>query len=460
MNLLKKDRDFYRQILAITIPIVIQNGISSFVSLLDNIMVGQMGTIPMSGVSIANQLFTIYALCIFGASAGAGIFTAQFYGKNDMEGVRYTFRFKYMVCTLLALIGLAVFMLWDAPLLSIYLTGEGDPAEAALTLAEARDYVRVNLWGFIPFALANAYSSTLRETGKTMVPMVGGIAAVLVNLVLNYLLIFGNFGLPEMGVRGAALATVVSRFVELSIVAGWAHWNSGKAAPYIRGAYQSLRIPATLLKSVITKFIPLLANEFMWSTGIAMLNQSYSTCGLDVVPALTISATIQNLANVVSIALASAIGICMGQMLGAGKSREELKSANRKLLGLSLVVGVAFGGLLLAVSGLFPRLYNTTDQVRSLATALICVTGLTLPLMGYSLSCYFTLRSGGQVMVTFLFDSCFMWCCPVLLAFCLSRFTDMSILWMYAICQSMDLIKAGIGTLLIRKGIWIRNLTQ
>ena len=460
MRMLRKDRDFYRHILAITLPIIIQNGISSFVSLLDNIMVGQMGTIPMSGVSIANQLFTIYALCIFGASAGAGIFTAQFYGKNDMEGVRYTFRFKYMVCTLLALIGLAVFMLWDAPLLSIYLTGEGDPADAALTLAEARDYVRVNLWGFIPFALANAYSSTLRETGKTMVPMVGGIAAVLVNLVLNYLLIFGNLGLPEMGVRGAALATVVSRFVELSIVAGWAHWNSGKAAPYIRGAYQSLRIPASLLKSIITKFIPLLANEFMWSTGIAMLNQSYSTCGLDVVPALTISATIQNLANVVSIALASAIGICMGQMLGAGKSREELKSANRKLLGLSLVVGVAFGGLLLAVSGLFPRLYNTTDQVRSLATALICVTGLTLPLMGYSLSCYFTLRSGGQVMVTFLFDSCFMWCCPVLLAFCLSRFTDMSILWMYAICQSMDLIKAGIGTLLIRKGIWIRNLTQ
>jgi putative MATE family efflux protein len=460
VNLLKKDRDFYRQILAITIPIVIQNGISSFVSLLDNIMVGQMGTIPMSGVSIANQLFSIYALCIFGASAGAGIFTAQFYGKNDMEGVRYTFRFKYMVCTLLALLGLVVFMLWDAPLLSMYLTGEGDPADAALTLAEARDYVRVNLWGFIPFALANAYSSTLRETGKTTVPMVGGIAAVLVNLVLNYLLIFGNFGLPEMGVKGAALATVVSRFVELSIVAGWAHWNSGKITTYIRGAYQSLRIPASLLKSIITKFIPLLANEFMWSAGIAMLNQCYSTCGLDVVPALNISATIQNLANVVSIALANAVGICMGQMLGAGKSREELLSSNRKLMRLSLLVGAVFGCVLLAISGLFPRLYNTNEDVRSLAMALICVTGLLMPLMSYTLSSYFTLRSGGQVIVTFLFDSCFMWCCPVLLAFCLSRFTSMHIVLMYGICQGMDLIKAGIGTVLIRKGIWIRNLTQ
>ena len=460
MRMLRKDRDFYRHILAITLPIIIQNGISSFVSLLDNIMVGQMGTIPMSGVSIANQLFTVYALCIFGASAGAGIFTAQFYGKNDMEGVRYTFRFKYVICTLLALLGMVVFVLWDTPLLSMYLTGAGDPADAAQTLAEAEAYVKANLWGFIPFALANAYSSTLRETGKTTVPMVAGIAAVLVNLVLNYLLIFGNFGMPEMGVRGAAVATVVSRFVELSIVAGWAHLNSRKAAPYMQGAYRSLRIPVTLLKSVTGKCIPLLANEFMWSAGIAMLNQCYSTCGLDVVPALNISATIQNLANVVSIALASAIGICMGQMLGAGKSREELMTANRKLMRLSLLVGAVFGCVLLSISGLFPRLYNTNEDVRSLAMALICVTGLLMPLMAYTLSSYFTLRSGGQVIVTFLFDSCFMWCGPVLLAFCLSRFTSMSIIWMYAICQGMDLIKAGIGTVLIRKGIWIRNLTQ
>ena len=456
----KKDWNFYKRILAIAIPIVIQNGISSFVSLLDNIMVGQVGTIPMSGVSIANQLFTIYALCIFGASAGAGIFTAQFYGKNDMEGVRNTFRFKYIICTLLSLLGMVVFVLWDEPLLSMYLTGEGDPAAAAQTLAEARDYVWVNLWGFIPFALANAYSSTLRETGKTVVPMVGGITAVLVNLALNYLLIFGHFGLPEMGVRGAAVATVVSRFVELSIVAGWMHLNRNKAAPYIRGVYRSFKIPGTLLKSVTGKCIPLLANEFLWSTGIALLNQSYSTCGLDVVPALNISATIQNLANVVSIALANAIGITMGQMLGAGKSREELKQANGKLLNLSILCGAVFGVLLLLVAELFPLLYNTTDQVRSLASSLIRVTALMMPLIAYSLATYFTLRSGGQVFITFLFDSCFMWVCPVVLAFLLSRFTDMGIVAMYAICQGVDVIKAGFGTWLIRKGVWIRDLTQ
>ena len=459
LTALKRDRDFYKRILAISVPIIIQNGITQFVSLLDNIMVGQVGTVPMSGVSIANQLLFVFNLCVFGASAGAGIFTAQFYGRDDRKGIRHTFRFKFLISMALAIVSIGVFLVLGRPLLGIYLTGEGDPLAAAQTLAYGEDYLRIMLLGLLPFALTNAYSSTLRETGQTVVPMVGGITAVLTNLALNYVLIFGHLGLPAMGVRGAAIATVISRYVELAVVAGWTHTHEARV-PFIRGAYRSMTIPGPLLKSIVQKGIPLLANEFFWSTGVAMLNQCYSTCGLDVVPALNISTTVQNLANVVSIALANAIGISMGQMLGAGKSREELRSANGKLMVLSVVVGAVFGGLLVAISGLFPRLYNTTDDVRSLAASLICVTGLLMPLMSYTLSSYFTLRSGGQVMVTFLFDSCFMWCGPVLLAFCLSRFTDLGIVALYAICQSMDLIKAGIGTILIRKGIWIRDLTK
>jgi len=458
LSKLKQDAPFYRRILTIAIPIVIQNGITNFVSLLDNIMVGQVGTVPMSGVSIANQVLMVFNLCIFGASAGAGIFTAQFFGRGDHKGVRHTFRFKFLICLLLGLLGIGIFLLWGEPLLALYLTGEGDPLEAAQILAHGVDYLRLMLLGFLPFALTTAYSSTLRETGQTVVPMAAGISAVLVNLVLNYLLIFGHLGFPAMGVRGAAIATVISRYVELAVVAGWAHLNSRKV-PFIRGAYQSLAIPKPLLVSIIRKSMPLLLNEFLWSSGVATLSQCYSTCGLDVVPALNISTTIQNLSNVASLALANAIGIVMGQMLGAGKSRDEVQSANTKLLALSLLCGAVFGGLLLAVSNAFPLLYNTTDAVRSLAASLIRVTGLLMPLMAYTLSAYFTLRSGGQVFVTFLFDSCFMWICAVTLAFCLSRFTDLAIVPLYAICQGAELIKAAIGTWLIKKGIWIRNLT-
>lgn len=452
------DRAFYRRVLGVAVPIIIQNGITNFVSLLDNIMVGQVGTVPMSGVSIVNGLLFVFNLCVFGASSGAGIFTAQFYGSRDDEGIRHTFRFKFLICTAISLLGIGIFLSGGQPLIGLYLTGEGDAATASGALHYGLSYLHVMLWGFVPFALTNAYSSTLRETGETMVPMVGGITAVLVNLCLNYVLIFGHFGAPEMGVAGAALATVISRYVELAIVAGWTHCNRARN-PYIVGAYRSLYIPGKLLKAIVIKGMPLLLNEFLWSSGMAVMNQCYSTCGLDVVPAMNISSTLFNLGSVVFLSMGNAVGILMGQMLGAGNSESEIRDANRKLITVSVASGVVFGGLMAAVSGLFPQIYNTTDAVRMLATQLICVSAAMMPFNSYTNATYFTLRSGGQTMVTFLFDSCFVWVCCVPLAFCLSRFARLSILPLYILCQGMDLVKCAIGAVMLKQGKWIQNLT-
>lgn len=453
------DRTFYRRVLGVAVPIIIQNGITNFVSLLDNIMVGQVGTIPMSGVSIVNGLMFVFNLCIFGASSGAGIFTAQFYGSRDDGGVRNTFRFKFLICTTIAVLGILLFLSGGPALIGLYLTGEGDAAAAAGALAYGLEYLHMMLWGFLPFALTNVYASTLRETGETAVPMMGGIAAVLVNLCLNYVLIFGHFGAPEMGVSGAALATVISRYVELVIVAGWTHLHHTRN-PYIVGAYRSLYIPGKLLKAIIIKGMPLLINEFLWSSGMATLNQCYSTCGLDVVPAMNISSTLYNLGSVVFLSMGNAVGILMGQMLGAGNPESVVRDANRKLIAVSVASGVVFGGLIASVSGLFPQIYNTTDSVRLLAAQLICVSAVMMPFNSYTNATYFTLRSGGQTMVTFLFDSCFVWICCVPLAFCLSRFAQLPILPLFAICQAMDLIKCLIGAFMLKQGKWIQNLTQ
>ncbi len=284
------DRAFYRRVLTIVIPIIIQNGITNFVSMLDNIMVGQVGTLPMSGVSIVNQLLFVFNLCIFGATAGAGIFTAQFQGSGDDDGIRHTFRFKIIICGILGIAGVALLAGFSEPLIRLFLTGSGDPADAAAILDYGRRYLRMMLLGLIPFSICNAYAGTLKETGETFIPMLGGIMATLVNLVLNYILIFGHFGAPELGVEGAAIATVISRFVELGIVAGWTHLHRQKN-PFIVGAYRSMRIPAGLLRNIIVKGMPLLFNELLWSSGMTFMNQSYSTCGLDVVPALNISTT-------------------------------------------------------------------------------------------------------------------------------------------------------------------------
>lgn len=453
------DRAFYRRVFAVAIPIIIQNGITNFVSLLDNIMVGQVGTLQMSGVSIVNNLIFVFNLCIFGANSGAGIFTAQFHGSQDHDNIRHTFRFKMICSVLLSVLGIGVFLLLGSPLIGLYLTGEGDPSDAVLTMEQGLAYLKVMLWGLLPFALSNAYAGTLRECGQTRVPMLAGIGAVAVNLALNYVLIFGHFGAPAMGVRGAALATVISRYVELAIVAAWTHLN-GKKHPFACGAFRSLYIPGGLLKNIVLKGSPLLVNEFLWACSMAIMNQCYSTCGLDVVPAMNISSTVYNLISVVYLAMGASVGIIMGQLLGAGEPEPVIRDNNRKLIATSVTSGLVFGVFMLLLSGQFPKLYNTPDEVRHLASRLICVSALMLPVNSYTHSTYFTLRSGGQTMVTFLFDSCFQWGICVPLAFCLSRFTPIGILPLYLACQSTDILKSFIGYRMLKQGKWIRNLAQ
>lgn len=453
------DRAFYRRAMAVALPIIIQNAITNFVSMLDNIMVGQVGTLQMSGVSIVNQLLFVFNLCIFGATAGAGIFTAQFHGSRNTDGIRHTLRFKLLISLLITGIGLGIFLAWGKPLIGLYLQGEGDPAEAAQAMEHGLSYLKVMLWGLLPFAICNSYSGTLRETGQTVVPMVGGISAVLLNLVLNYILIFGHFGAPRLGVQGAAIATVISRYAELLIVVGWTHFNPEKN-PFIRGALRSFRIPGELLRVIIRKGMPLLINEFLWSSGMAILNQCYSTCGLDVVPAMNINTTIFNVASVAFLSLGNSVGIIMGQMLGANTPEAEVRDTNRKLIALSVAAGSVVAVILVSVSGVFPNVFKTTPQVRQLATALICISAAAMPLNSIANATYFTLRSGGQTMVTFLFDSCFVWSLCVPLAFCLSRFTGIGIIPLYAILQATELFKCTIGIFMLKQGKWIRNLTK
>ena len=448
---------FYKRTLAIAVPLIIQSGITNFVSLLDNIMVGQIGTQQMSGVSIVNQLMIVLNLCVFGAVAGAGIFTAQYYGSGNHEGIRFSFRYKVLLCLAISALGITVLTVGDKLLIGLYLQGEGNPADAAQTLRYGQEYLKVMLLGIAPFALSNAYASTLRECGKASVPMTAGVVAVLTNLVLNYCLIYGNFGLPQMGVRGAALATAISRYVELAIVATWMHTHKS-SQPYIVGAYRSCYIPGKLLRQFAVKGMPLLVNEALFGAGLAMLNQCYSTCGLNVVPALNISSTIYSLSSVVYMSLGHAVGIIMGQMLGAGNSRDVVMDANRKLTVLGVFCGVVFGALLAAISGVFPLLYSTTDAVRTLATRLILVSAAAMPIYAYIHPVYFTLRSGGKTIITFLFDSGFLWVCAVPVAVVLSRFTDMSVVWLYAICSGIEIFKCIIGFFMIRSGGWMQNL--
>ena len=270
------NRDFYKMVLMIAVPIMIQNGITNFVSLLDNIMIGQVGTEQMSGVAIVNQLIFVYNLCIFGGVSGAGIFTAQYFGQGNHEGVRQTMRFKLWMVIVLTSLTVMLFLSCGTNLISAYLKGDGSAESIAATLFHGERYLRIMLVGLPAFAAVQIYSSTLRECGQTMLPMKAGLAAVVVNLLFNYILIYGKFGAPALGVSGAAIATVLSRYVEMLITVLGVHRKSrGERAPYsfVTGLYSTLKVPRELTLKIVRKGSPLLFNETLWAAGMAMLTQ-------------------------------------------------------------------------------------------------------------------------------------------------------------------------------------------
>ncbi|MBQ3392510.1 MAG: MATE family efflux transporter [Lachnospiraceae bacterium] len=444
----------------IALPIMLQNFITNFVNMLDNIMVGRIGTDPMTGVSIVNSLLFVWNLCIFGGLSGIGIFTAQYCGKGDHEGVRWTFRLQMILSVLLTAAGIAVFMAAGPQLITLYLHEDGGGGSAAATMEYALSYLSMMCAGFLPFAVTQAYGTTLRSHGETVAPMTASFLAVAVNLAGNYILIYGKLGAPAMGVRGAALATVLSRFVELVYIVVWTSRHAART-PFIEGAFRSLYAPAELIVSCFQKGMPLLLNEALWAGGQAILVQCYSVRGLSVVSAFNIAQTITNLFNVAFIAMGSATAIIIGQRLGElGESHaRELKEEAWKLTLFSVLLCVISAILMLAVSGLFPRIYNTTDQIRRLATGLIITAALFMPVHAFNNSSYFIIRSGGKTMITFLFDSCFCWAVSIPTAFFLAHFTAVPIIPMYAVVLAVEGIKMVIGISLVNKGIWIRDIT-
>ncbi len=450
------DKRFYQTVLAVTLPILVQNAITNFVNMLDNIMIGRVGTTEMTGVAIANQLIFIFNLCIFGALSGAGIFTAQFYGKNDKKGIADTMRFKLYVAVAISIAGCAILLLAGEPLVELYLRGEGDVTDITASLGHALDYIHIMLIGFIPFALSQSYVSTLRENGETFVPMVAGSVAVLVNLVFNYILIYGHLGAPALGPKGAAVATVLSRFVELAIVVIWTHAHT-KRHPFAALIYKTCKIPVSLVGKIFVKGMPLMVNELLWSIGIAALMQCYSVRGYHVVSALNISQTIANLFNVVYMSIGSSVAIFVGQLLGAGKM-EEAVDTDRKLIAFSTVSCVAVGAVLFAIAPLFPEIYKTTEDVRVLASQLIRVSALYMPIGAFLHASYFTLRSGGKTGITFAFDSGFICLISYPAAYILASFTSLPILPMYFAVQMLDLIKCVIGFILVKRRVWVNNI--
>lgn len=447
------DKAFYRRYLLLALPMIVQNAITNLVSFLDNIMVGQLGTEQMSGVAIVNQLIFVYNLAIFGAVSAASIFGAQYYGKGDHKGHMYSFRFKLYATLLVTAFAILVFLIKGGNLISLYLTDTTGNGATEQALQYGLEYLSIMVVGLIPFAINQSYATNIKETGQTLIPMIASFVAVGTNAVLDYLLIFGIGPFPKLGVMGAALATVIARYIEAIIVIVWAHTHA-KQNQYLKGAYVGFGVPGQELKAILIKGFPLMMNEVLWAAGMTAVTQCYSVRGLSVVAGLNIATTITNLFNIVYLQLGACISIVVGQYLGAGKL-EEAKDADNKMIAFSVFCCIIMAAVMLVVGRFFPAIYNTSEEIKKLATSFIAVSAMIMPFCSFSHASYFTLRSGGKTFVTFLFDSVFTWVIVVPTAFVLAHYTGLGIVGIYFFVQATEMIKVIIGYCMVRSNVWL-----
>ncbi len=453
-----KVRQIFKRALTLAVPMMIQNGITNAVGLVDNIMVGSLGTEAFTAVSIVGQLIFVFNLAIFGGMSGPGIYGAQYFGQKNTEGFRGTVRVKHWIGAGVLLAGLAALIFGGEFLIDLYLKGESSDIDPVLTMSLAKSYLSVMLWGLPPFVITQIYAGSLRETGASLKPMAAGVASVFVDIAFNYLLIYGKFGFPQLGVQGAAIATIMSRFAEMLIVVLWA-FAARKKHDFLIGLYKTLLVPKDATIKIVKKSLPIFFNEFLWAGGIAVLTQCYSRRGLDIVAGMNISNALCNMLNVVFIALGNAVGILVGQTLGAGRYKDAKEEAFR-LMWFTGGVSVILTAIPISISGIFPNCYETTVEVRNYATWFIVITSLFFPLQGFLNALYFTLRSGGKTLVTFLFDSVFSWVVSVPAAYLLCTFTTLPIMSIFAIVQALDFIKVTVGYILVKKGVWISSLVE
>lgn len=450
------DKNFYKHVLYMVIPMIMQNLITNFVSMIDNIMVGQLGTAPMSGVSIVNQFVFVANITVFGAVSGASIYGTQYFGKGDHEGQKFTFRFRLIAVLIIIGIFAVVFVEFQEPLIRLFLSKDDSREMIENTLTYGRDYMGIIVLSLFPFGIGQAYASTIRESGETNIPMAAAFSAVGVNLLLDYGLIFGKLGMPEMGVQGAAIATVIAKFIEAAVMIIWTHTHL-KRMPSAVGLYRGFHIPQDVIANIIKTGTPLLLNEFLWSLGMAVVAQCYSARGIDMVAARNIANTLTNLFNVIFIQMGGCIGIMVGMELGSGDLKRA-KDVDNKMIVFSFVITVFFAIAMVPVGYAFPMMYKTEPVVRSLATYYILISAMAMPMWSFTNAVYFTLRSGGKTLLTFIFDMGLTWSVMIPVAWFLCYKTDMDIHWVIVLIMFSEIIKVIIGFFMVRSNLWLNDL--
>lgn len=444
------DRLFFRTVLSIAVPMMLTQLITSSVNLVDNLMVGMLGDAAIGSVAAVNRYYMIANFAAMGLTNAGAVFIAQYLGANEEAHMKETFRtvllFSFVIMGLFTAVGLTM----PGMILRFFTKDAG-------IIEDGVQYLSIAAWSFLPSAIMLSVYSSMRAVGETKAPLYCSIVSILSNAFLNYCFIFGHFGFPRLEVRGAAVGTLLARFIELAMCM---YLLKKGSYAFDTAVAEIPSISRDLMKRVLFKAAPLILNETLWSAGMATLFKFYSTRGADVMSGYSISGTIGDLFFTLFGGMAAATTVVVSTPLGAGRMEEARRNAY-KLLGFSMVLAMVFGCLIYASRGLVPLLYaNVTPAAQKVAMEILQVQAVLFWIYMGTCQCYFTLRAGGDMKHTLIMDSGFMWLINIPIVGLVAYGTSLPYLWPYLAGQLTDLFKLGFSFYLVRKEHWLVNLTE
>lgn len=445
-----KDHSYYAALFRIALPIIAQNFVSSLLNVIDVTMIGQLGEVSIASVGLANQVFFLMILMLFGAYSGVGVFTAQFWGKRDVTSIRKVLGIGLMIGLTGSLLFTVLALLLPRPVLNFYTQ---DPA----VIDAGSSYLGIVGWSYCITAVTFAYSSVLRSTGHVRVPMVVSIAALSLKTLLNYGLILGNLGLPALGVEGAAIATLIARLVEMTALLVVVYVR--KLPPAARIA-EMIGFSREFLARVLKTSLPVLFNEMLWSLGVTTYNMVYGRIGTEAIAAVNVASSIESLAFVLFMGIADATGILIGNRIGAGDEEHAFSSARQSLL-LTVTGAILVGLVILVVSQPILGFYNMSEQAALNARNILRVMGLALWIRTTNLVVFIgVLRAGGDTRFCLVLDAGSVWLVGVPLALLGGLVLGLPVYQVYLMVVAEEAVKLGIGFWRFLSRRWITNLVQ
>lgn len=442
------DRQFYYQLLTLAAPILLQNFIASSLNMFDTLMIGRLGENEVAAVGVANQVFFLFNLIANGAAAGCSIFLSQFWGGGDRRSIHKVVGFGLLMNLCIGLLFTAAALAFPGPIVRLF---SDDEAVVALGI----DYLTLVALSYAFTSVSFLLAGAMRSVGLAWPPMIISGGAVLVNIALNWVFIFGHFGAPAMGVRGAALATLIARMIETALMLVFCFRPSSPLRGRLRDTFS---FTPAFAGQVLMKTLPILLNESFWAVGTMLYVRAYGYIGTHAIAASQISNTVQNLFMVACFSLASSSLVMIGNRIGGG--RQDLAVVySRRFSWLALLVGLILGATVAISAPAILTLFNVSPQAADAAIAMLRIFSMVAPIRVLNVVLIVgVFRGGGDAGFALAAEGVTMWTIGVPLAFLGAVTFQLPVEQVVLLVTAEEIVKCVISLIRLRSNRWLHDV--